>query len=113
MQTTNIIIPDEAKKALIETLAKCKHPVVFSNTGEGRALIEWLELGKPFDIVPVIQHEQYICCIDCAYGNDLVWDGQKWHIKRNGVFTQDFVFVSNHHDFEDGALFLRVKENNN
>ena len=68
---------------------------------------DWEAAGRPVIILPVVQYRDYIGCIDIAYGHDMLWDGCKWHISKQGVFLNDIIFVSDFYGYTDGAIFVR------
>ena len=67
---------------------------------------------ETYDLLPCfIVDERFICCIECGFGHDVVFDlhTKKAFQSSKGIFEEQWAFMSDYYGYgPDGAFFYKV-----
>lgn len=115
----NPTVPDDAQGAFRATYGGDPPtlPIEFITTEECNrraksetADMDWVNAGRPRWIIPVLQHEKIICCVDVSYGHLYAWDDGQWYNDRNAIVTDAFAFVADYYGYSEGKLYIAAPE---
>lgn len=67
----------------------------------------WVSDGRPPLLIPVARQCKYVGVLDVAYGDDYLFDGNKWHKAQKGVFLPEACFMSDYYGYLGGQLFVK------
>lgn len=98
-----IILPEKARASMQKKMAHRPWRVIQSR--DEMPVSKW---EGEYIILPVAEADGLIGCFDLSYGFNLLWDGEEWHISKNGIFLKDYCFLGGHFGYTDGAIFKRI-----
>lgn len=90
-----------------------EHDIIIISREEREAAnhLDWWEArNEPHLLLPFfIVDERYLCFVDVGYGFDVVIDlkTHKVYWSKDGIFEEDFVFLSDYYGFQKGAFYNR------